>query len=141
MRVVLAEDDVQFRRLLATALRGDGYDVVEANDGQELVDRIVDATGPEAQSSDPIIVVSDIQMPGLGGLDVLAALECAGRQLPIILITAFADEDVRAEARSLGARMVLSKPFALNELRGAVERLSLEAYQHRSGSSSGGARS
>jgi CheY-like chemotaxis protein len=127
MRVVLAEDDVQLRRLLATALRGGGYEVIEASDGQELVDRIVDAIGADAQPSDPIIVVSDVRMPGLGGLDVLAALECAGRRLPIILMTAFADEDLRAEAHSLGARIVLTKPFDLNALRGAIERLSLEA--------------
>ena len=66
------------------------------------------------------IVISDVRMPGLTGLDVLAILRCANWATPVILITAFGDEATHAEGRELGAVAVFDKPFNVEQLRAAV---------------------
>jgi len=115
MLIVLAEDDDALRGALAVALRADGHRVVEARDGQELVDRIEDVL--RAPRRPPAAVVTDVCMPGLSGLDVLCVLRCARCPLPTILTTGLADDETRADALAIGALGVLQKPFELDALR------------------------
>lgn len=115
-RVLLADDDPDLRRLVSLTLRRAGYDVVEAADGVELLDRI-EAT--IAKRDHFGVIVADVNMPGLTGLDVLAALRCTSWTTPVILITAFGDPATKAEADDLGAT-VLDKPLDLDGLRTAV---------------------
>ena len=118
-RVLVGEDDPDMRRLVATILKTDGYRVVEAGDGAEVLEQIeARITGPPRDRLRA--VVTDIEMPALTGLDVLAALRCAKWSTPVILITAFGNADVRAEAEWLGALSVLEKPLRLDALRRAV---------------------
>jgi CheY-like chemotaxis protein len=113
-RILVAEDDVHMRRLVARALRTTGYRVVEAADGVEVLSRIESTIWHDRH--DVIrAVVADMNMPGLTGLDVLAALRCAEVDTPFILITAYGDANVRREARALGAAAVIDKPFGLGE--------------------------
>jgi len=121
-RVLLAEDDPALRELMAGALRRDGYEVLEASDGTELLDRLEAIVTTVGRGPDAVaVIISDIRMPGLTGLDLLAALRCAEWTTPVILITAFGDEETHREARELGARAVLDKPFPLEQLRAAVQ--------------------
>lgn len=115
-RVLLADDDPDLRRLLSLTLRRAGYEVVEAADGVELLDRI-EATIAKRDYFG--VIVADVNMPGLTGLDVLAALRCTSWTTPVILITAFGDPATKAEADDLGAT-VLDKPLDLDGLRTAV---------------------
>jgi len=118
-RILLAEDDAEMRALVAGALRADGYEVVEAKDGEELL-RWIESTA-QADGRNPFaVIVSDVRMPGLSGMDVLAVLQCSYRVTPVILITAFGDEELHAEAAELGAVAVFDKPFDLDDLRSAV---------------------
>ena len=122
-RVLLAEDDVSLRHLLATVLRADGYEVVEAGDGLQLL-AAVEATLVVAQvRPESFVIVADVHMPGLSGLDVLAVLRCAYASTPVVLITAFPDQEAQAEALELGAARMLAKPFAIDELRAVVRRI------------------
>jgi len=122
-RVLLAEDDGPLRDLLAEVLRADGHEVVEARDGVELLAHIENALVRRWQRADAFVIVADIHMPGFGGLDVLAMLRVANCATPVILITGFGDDEVRDEARELGAVAVLDKPFALDALRAAVQEI------------------
>jgi CheY-like chemotaxis protein len=122
-RVLLAEDDQALRELIASALRHEGYDVVEARDGVELLgylEAAAVAAGRGNGHTQVAAVVSDVRMPSLTGLDVLAVLRCAYWPVPVILITAFGDEDTHAEARELGVNAVFDKPFDLEDLCAAV---------------------
>jgi CheY-like chemotaxis protein len=117
--VLVADDDPDMRRLVATLLRMAGHRVIEASDATQVLDRI-ESTVWRAQR-DPIdVIVSDINMPGLSGLDLLAALRCAESNTPVVLITAFGDEETRVEASELGAAALLDKPFEPQALRAAV---------------------
>ena len=133
-RILVAEDDVHMRRLVARALRTTGYRVVEAADGVEVLSRIESTIWHDRH--DVIrAVVADMNMPGLTGLDVLAALRCAEVDTPFILITAYGDAHVRREARALGAAAVIDKPFGLGELQHALRRAlaHVEAERDRGG--------
>jgi len=118
-RILVAEDDVHMRRLIAATLRAAGYRVVEACDGAEVLERVESTIWHERHGLFGAIV-ADMNMPALTGLDVLAALRCAEIDTPFILVTAFGDEGVRAEAKWLGATAVLDKPFGLDALRSSV---------------------
>lgn len=118
--VLLAEDDPAFRLLIASVLQQEGYEVVEAADGLALLANIEATLTLRRERADSFLIVADIRMPGLTGLDVLAILRCANRATPVILITAFGDEATHAEGQELGAAAVLDKPFNVEELRSTV---------------------
>ena len=120
--VVLAEDDREMRMLLATTLRRAGWDVLEAGDGMDLLDCVAWIIESRDDWTD-CMIVSDIRMPELGGLEVLERLRGLGWTGGIILITAFGDEATHAQARELGATMVIDKPFDLDALCEAIRKV------------------
>jgi len=110
------------RDLLAVELRRQGYDVVEASDGVELLSTIQSAgSAPDCAPFD--VIVSDINMPGLTGLDVLSALPSARWQPPVILITGYCNQATHTEALKRGAFATLEKPLSLTDLRAVLRRL------------------
>jgi len=116
LTVFVADDDDAMREAVATSLRGAGHRVVEARDGAELLG-LLRAEMPLLR---PDVVVADVRMPNLSGLGVLAALQRARWNVPVILITALADESVQTVARRMGAIGVLRKPFETDDLLTAV---------------------
>ncbi|KYF69118.1 two-component response regulator [Sorangium cellulosum] len=122
VRVLLAEDDRELRLLLATALRRDGYEVLEARDGNHLLE-IMGESLLSSGGAPLDIVVSDIRMPGKSGLELLAGLRRDDWSTPVVLITAFGDPETHAEAYGLGADAVLDKPLDVDDLRVVVQAL------------------
>jgi len=121
--ILVAEDDHDLRRILASAFRHEGYEVVEARDGVELLDHLLypPRFGDRVARFD--LVLSDIRMPVLTGLDALACLRDSGSRIPMVLITAFGDHRTHLEAQRLGASLVFNKPFDLQELKDAIHKL------------------
>jgi DNA-binding NtrC family response regulator len=111
-RIVLAEDDAELRRLLATKLRKRGYEVVDMGTGERLAQYLI----VEGRLADTDLIVSDIRMPGLSGMDMLAYLGIRGEFPPVVLITGFGDWRVHEEAMKLGALTVFDKPLDLDDL-------------------------
>jgi len=122
LHVVLAEDDLETRTLLASALRSDGLEVDEVADGSALQKLL--GTGHHGSGRGvPDLIVTDIRMPGLSGLEVLEELRRRDWATPVILITAYDDRDTQDEARRLGAAAVFRKPFELEDLETAIINL------------------
>jgi CheY-like chemotaxis protein len=122
-RLLLAEDDVEMRRLLASAIRKERYEVIEAADGQELIDRLTDSI----VAGQPLdCIVTDVRMPRLTGLQAVDAVRDAGLTIPVVFITAFGDPVIRGNAWMLGATAVLDKPFEIEELLSAIRRVWLD---------------
>jgi DNA-binding response OmpR family regulator len=119
-RVLVAEDDEEMRRLVAETLRRNRYDVLEVEDGSRLI-AFVAGTVDLREASPIDLIVSDIRMPGCNGLDLLAALRRLDWSVPVILMTAFGDDETRSRAAALGA-LLFDKPFHLHDLRVAVRR-------------------
>ena len=105
------------RRLVVDALRKDGHEVVEASDGRQLLIQVTAATKPPGPQFDAVI--SDIRMPVCSGLAIVEVLRKAHWPVPVILMTAFGDEETKTRAAELGA-VLLHKPFAIADLRAAV---------------------
>lgn len=120
-KVLVADDDDAMRTLVAFALDDEGFDTIEAASGAEVL-RLLDAgdrSGADATSFD--LVIMDIRMPGLSGLDAVRRLRGRQCSTPVILMTAFADRETTAAAEALDVP-VLSKPFTLSELSTVTER-------------------
>lgn len=117
-RVLVAEDHGLLRRAIKIALERDGYDVIEAADGVELVEKLHETT--LAGDPAPDLILSDQGLPQASGLEVLNGLREAQWPLPFVLMSGALDARVEAEAYRLGARAVLEKPFDLQALRQVV---------------------
>jgi len=118
--ILLVEDDQELRRMLASALRRDGFAVEEAANGDAALDWLDAGVRVGNLERLPDLIVSDIRLPYFSGLEILESLEPARARVPVILITGFPDEETHARARALGAECVLEKPFDLGQLRAAV---------------------
>jgi len=131
-RVLVADDDAEMRRLVAESLRKDGYEVIEEVDGGRLLVRVA-AMYTFGRTVNPFdIIVSDIRMPVCSGLDIVQGLREAHWTTPVILMTAFGDDETRARAERLGA-MLLDKPFQMGALRLVVRHLLQEEAQWEGG--------
>ncbi len=109
--LLVAEDDDDLRAYLVRALSGDGYRVLEARNGVELVSHIVDA------HAKPAVVICDERMPKRTGTSAVRELRQRGFDAPVVLLTAFADEATLNAAATLSPSVVLSKPIGLDDLR------------------------
>jgi DNA-binding response OmpR family regulator len=114
--IALAEDSPDLRELLASALESAGYRVVQVGTGAHLlatVRRLI------AEGAPLRLIITDVRMPTLDGLDAARALRAAGNATPLILMTAYGDAWTRTQAAELGAQL-LDKPLSLVALRRAV---------------------
>jgi len=121
--VIVAEDDYEMRRLLALELLRAGYEVVECPDGWSLLEHLESyiLTGSKNDKID--LVISDIRMPGITGLEILRGLPQGHGYPPIILITAFGDEKTHHQAEALGVVAMFDKPFAIDDLLTKVREI------------------
>jgi CheY-like chemotaxis protein len=122
--VLIVDDDVVIRSLLRSTLPDEGYELIEAEDGNQAL------LISEAHS--PALVLLDWRMPGASGADVLAALKQRHPDVPVIVLTAEPETKVRAQAESLGADVFMTKPFSPLQLLDFVERLLPERPLHES---------
>jgi two-component system, NtrC family, response regulator HydG len=122
-RVLIVEDDDISRHTMADVLSDAGYDVIEAADGYEALS--IAARGA------PDLVLSDLQMPGIDGLELTRRLHVFARALPVILTTGLRDtRDVVTAAETYGAVACLEKPMNVDELLWTIDRALASAPLH-----------
>jgi two-component system response regulator PilR (NtrC family) len=121
-RVLVVDDEQSMRELLEIVLRREGYEVLVADNGRAALATL------ERQPVD--LLISDIKMPDMSGVDVLRAARGIDPDILAIMITAFASTETAVEALRLGADDYISKPFKVDELklrvRKALERVQLQ---------------
>jgi len=113
-KILLIEDDAGIAAALKKDLQTEGYEVAVAARGDE--------GNARAQSEPWDVVITDLKMPGLSGLDLVAQLHAAKPKLPIIMMTAFGTTETAIEATKLGAYDYLLKPFDMAEMLDAVAK-------------------
>ena len=124
-RVLVVDDDRAVRESLRRSLEFNGYDVHLAGDGAEALAGI--------GSVAPDVVVMDVMMPRLDGLDATRALRAAGNDVPILVLTARDAVGDRVEGLDAGADDYLTKPFALQELLARLRALLRRVTPHEDG--------
>ncbi len=115
VRILIVDDDAEMRALLLDVLKGEGYEAVEAKDGAEAVLAL------RTKRFD--LILMDKNMPGPSGLDLLPGFRRVCPQSPIIMMTAFGDVPSYMEAMEKGAVEFLFKPFRMEELKTAIEKV------------------
>lgn len=115
-RVLLAEDDPTISEPLARALRREGYEVVLAADGRTAFSAAVSTPPPE-------LLILDLGLPSMDGLDVCRALRESGVFIPVLMLTARTDEIDTVVGLDAGADDYVAKPFRLGELMARVRAL------------------
>jgi CheY-like chemotaxis protein len=116
-RVLVADDDLQLLETVAKALRGMGAEVVQAESGAELIEQLANE-GPFD------LVITDISMPWMSGLQAMRSVRTVGLGMPVIVMTALDDDRVSAQVEALGRNAVLlRKPFELHELESVMALL------------------
>lgn len=121
--ILLAEDNYEMRALLALVLLGAGYDVVECPDGWSLLEYITPYIFPSSKHEKVDLIVSDIRMPGITGIEILKGLPQGEGYPPIVLITAFGNENTHHQAEQLGVAAMFDKPFEMNDLLDKVREI------------------
>ncbi|MCY0092482.1 response regulator [Hoeflea ulvae] len=111
-RILIAEDEESLRRFVARALVIDGHEIVEAGDGAEALDYL------QAEGFD--LLLSDIRMPIMDGIALATATAELVPDMPILLMTGFAEQRERAEPLMRIVVDVVEKPFTLPQIRQAV---------------------
>src|SRR5262245_28361249 len=108
-RILVVDDERSMRELLAIVLRREGYDVLLADSGKSAIATL---------EKEPVdILISDIKMPDLSGVEVLRAAKRIDQDILGIMVTAFASTETAVEAMRLGACDYLSKPFDMDLLK------------------------
>ena len=110
--LLIVEDEPEMRDLLRKVLEKEGYRISVAGDGREAFGRIA--------REDFDLVVTDMLMPSVGGIELLETIQRSFPALPVIIVTAFGDWDTYSRALALGAAAFISKPLRMSELTSAV---------------------
>ncbi|HVZ72884.1 MAG TPA: sigma-54 dependent transcriptional regulator [Polyangia bacterium] len=113
-RVLVVDDEVNARTALAELLRDDGYVVEMAADGFKALGKVADFA--------PDVVLTDLKMPGMDGIQLLARLHEEDRDLPVVMMTAFGEVETAVGAMRAGARDYLAKPVNFDELSVVLAR-------------------
>ena len=115
VRILIIEDDEEMRALLKDSLLEDGIEFDSAGNGSEAIRKLVE---------DPFdLVITDIRMPGLTGLDILPGIKKLQPETCIIVITAFGSEEVRRKCFDRGATAYLEKPINMNRLKTLIQKV------------------
>ena len=116
-KIVVADDDIDVRMLVALKLRHSGYDVVDVGDGAAAVEA--------CRESRPDLVVLDLMMPVMSGLDACRAIKAEPKlaDVPVLLLTARAQNTDVDAGLAVGADAYVTKPFSPRELAAKVESL------------------
>jgi len=123
--ILLAEDDKEMRSLLALMLKKEGYQVCECTDGLSLLDMLASFFLPSEEHEHFDLIISDIRMPGVTGMEILMGTNELDNFPPIILITAFGDKETHMQAERLGAVALFDKPFDIDEMLKTVHTVLL----------------
>ena len=121
--IVLAEDDYEMRTLLAVTLVKAGYKVVECPDGWRLLEHLEGHILLDSEAEKIDLIISDIRMPGITGIEILRGLPQRSGYPPVILITAFGDKKTHCQAEQFGAAAIFDKPFEIDDLLAKVRKI------------------
>lgn len=118
-KILVVDDQLGVRRLLFETFREDQHEVEMAANGEEAVELL--------KSFKPNLILMDMKMPGMNGIETLRQIRSLDRQVGVIMMTAYGDAQNMEQAKELGILHYLGKPFDLFELRERVREILIKA--------------
>ncbi len=115
MKVLIVDDEEMAIKLVEHQMKLDGFEVITSTDGREAVDLI--------KSQEPDLVISDIMMPFMSGLELLEMIKAEQKKIPVILVSALDDVEVIQTAIGMGADDFVIKPVKMDELSLRIKRV------------------
>ena len=115
-KILIVDDDKDIVKIVTTMLEGRGWDVTAAYNGREALDMV--------NASRPDIILLDIMMPEMNGIEVLKRIKKMDSGVRIVMITAFGDVESYLDSMELGAYEYINKPFETDELLDMIEKIS-----------------
>ena len=119
LRILIVDDEPAIRRFLRTSLGAEGYNLLEAESGEEALELL----GRNAVD----LIVLDLGLPGVSGLEVIQRLREEGSSVPIVVLSSRTDEAGKVKALDMGADDYVTKPFGMDELLARIRA----ALRHR----------
>lgn len=116
--LLIVDDQAGVRRFLSEAFTAEGYNVETASSGIEAIKK--------ASAKLPSLILLDVKMPVMSGLETLEGLRQIDPDIPVVMMTAYGELDIIAEAKKRGVKCYINKPFDLNEVRYLVRGLLAE---------------
>ena len=111
--IAIVDDDPPVLKALKRFLRGRGFDVRTYDSGQAFLDTLA--------KDEPDCLIADLQMPGIGGLELFQQMTRAGYRIPTIIITAHSPDEARKHCLAAGVAAFFAKPVPIPELLRAIE--------------------
>jgi len=121
--ILVVDDEEEIRKIMSGILEKEGFNVITAPEGRQAIEKICFNT--------PDVVLLDVRMPGLNGMEVLKKIKALDDNLPVVLVTAYADTHQAVEAMKEGAYDYLAKPFDNNEVVWITRRALAEGKLRR----------
>lgn len=113
-KILIVDDQFAIRMLLMEIFQKEGYQTFEAANGLEALEL--------AQRERPDLVLLDMKIPGMDGLDILRKLKEGDPSVQVIMMTAYGELDIVKEAKRMGAKAHFTKPFDIDELKSLVSQ-------------------
>ena len=116
-KILIADDEPNVVKLLSARLRANNYDVIAAYDGAQAV--------MIAHKEKPDLIIMDIRMPAGSGINAYEKLKMSAKTgiIPVVFITAFANDEVRKKVKELGAEGFIAKPFDAQEMLNLIAKI------------------
>ena len=122
-KILVVDDQQGIRQLLVEVLNEEGYQVVTASDGYAGIQ--------QAKSSNPQLILLDMKMPGMNGIETLKELKKIGQGDRVIMMTAYGELELVNEAREIGAYDYITKPFDVFELCQVIHDIMVKLDQEQ----------
>ena len=117
-KILIVDDSRTIRQQVSFTLKKGGYDVVEAEDGVVGIDQL-------GKNPDIALIISDVNMPNMDGIEMVEKMKSAGTTVPIVRLTTEGAADLIERAKAAGAKGWLVKPFKPDQLIAAVGKLAV----------------
>ena len=116
--VLVVDDSVSMRQMVTFTLKGAGFDVVEAGDGKEAVDKLNGGAKPN-------LVITDLNMPNMDGISLIKAIRgmAAHKFTPVLMLTTESADDKKKEGQSAGATGWIVKPFNPDQMLATIGKV------------------
>jgi DNA-binding response OmpR family regulator len=114
-KILIVDDNIYIRFALTSLMEQSGFDYAEVGDGEKVID--------EVKTYQPDVVILDKKLQNHDGLDILVDIKKVKKDLPVIMLTAYGDENTRSQAFERGADIFMTKPFDNDEIIRTIDQL------------------